>query len=123
MLGALEPTDPSHRLRLGRQPDPGAPLDADRLQTVEAAQLDHGGFQRPYITDDVNRLGQVQDRVDGQLARPVPGGLAAAVHVDDRNVPGIDDVAVGPLPRVGASADRVDRLVLHEQQRAGPTAR
>jgi len=104
---------------IGRQPDPGAPLDTDRLQSVEVAQVNDGGLQGPYVADDVNGLGQAQDRVHGQLSGPVPGGLAATVHVDHRYVTGLDDVGAGPLPGVGPPADGVDRFVLHEQKGRG----
>jgi hypothetical protein len=45
----------------------------------------------------------------------VPGDLATAVGVDDR------DVRRWPLVGLGAAAGGVDRRVFEEEQRVGPT--
>ena len=73
-------------LAVGRALDPGAaaPRHPDRGHPEIGAGPDHGLFQRPHVGDHVDRLAELDDRVAGQLPGPVPGDLAAAVHVDDR---------------------------------------
>ena len=73
------------------------------------ADLDQHALHPADVGDHVDRVGQPQDRVADELARAVPGDLAAAVDVDDR---GAVDRA---LPRLGALAGGVDRRVLEQQ--------
>ena len=68
----------------GRHPHSGAAVDAAYLQTHVGAHLDQRFLDAPNVIDHIERLGQPDDRVADQLARPVPGDLAAAVGVDDR---------------------------------------
>ena len=68
------------------------------------------------VTDDVDRLRQHDDRIAGELARAVPGDLAAAVDVDDRR-------AVGrALPDLGTPTRGVDGVVLEQQHGVGDLA-
>ena len=68
------------------------------------------------VRDDVDRVGQRDDRVADQLAGAVPGDLPAAVDVDHRGA--VDR----PLVRLGALAGGVDRRVLQQQQGVRPLA-
>ena len=100
-------------LAVGRARDPGpaAARHPDRGHPEIGAGPDHGLFQRPYVGDHVDGLAELHDRVADQLAGPVPGDLAAAVHVDDRctGIPGRPVRGGRPLAR------RVHRLVLEQQ--------
>ena len=86
--------------RVGRDAELGADVDEQLLQPA-------------HVRDDVDRLGQPHDRVADELARTVPGDLAAAVDVDDRRA------VPRPLVRLGALAGGVDGLVLEQQDGVG----
>ena len=99
--------------------DPGSPRDPGaaaarhphRRDTELGAGPDHGLFERPHVGDHVDRLAELDDRVGGQLPGPMPGDLAAAVHVDDRRawIPG------RPVGRGRPLACRVHGLMLEQQ--------
>ena len=103
--------------RVAEHPDPAAALDPAGLQAELGGRADQRLLQAAYMRDDVHRARQLQDRVADQLARAVPGDLAAAVHVDDRGAVQ-RALAVG-----GAPARRVDRRVLQEQAGVGDLVR
>ena len=63
------------------------------------------------VVDDLDVVGQRDDRVADQLAGAVEGDLAAAVDVDDRGATGVER----PLVRLGALAAGEDRRVLEQQ--------
>jgi hypothetical protein len=101
---------------VGPHPHTAAALDPPGRQAEAGADLDERVLEAADVRDDVHRVGQRDDRVADQLARPVPGDLAAAVHVDDRRS------VEGPLVRLGALARRVDGWVLQQQHRVGAGA-
>ncbi len=78
-------------------------------QAQLGAHVDEQPLERADVGDDVDGVGQPDQRVAGDLPRAVPGDLAAAVDVDDRGA------VLRALPRVGALAGRVDRRVLEQQ--------
>ncbi len=84
-------------------------------QAQLGADVDEQLLGAPHVRDHVDRVGQQHDRVADELPRPVPGDLAAAVHVDDRRA------VERALPRLGALARGVDARVLQQQHgvRAG----
>ena len=72
-------------------------------------------FKRPHVGHHVDRITQLDDRVAGQLPRPMPGDLAAAVHVNDRRARVAERSVRGGRPL----ARRVHGLVLKEQAAVG----
>ena len=82
-----------------------------------AADLDQRLLEPSDVADDVERLGQLDDRVADELAGTVPGDLAAAVDVDDRGA--VDR----PLEVERALAGGVDRRVLEQQHGVGRLVR
>ena len=85
------------------------------VATPKSAQTrDQRLLEAADVVDDVDVLGQPDDRVADELAGAVERDLAAAVDVDDRRA-AVD----GPLPRLGALAGGVDRRVLEQQHRVG----
>ena len=97
---------------------PERPSTRIALQPELGADPDHRLLERPHVGDHVHRLAQLDDRVGGELPGPVPGDLAAPVHVDDRG-PRVADGPVGhrrPLPR------RIDGHMLKEQAAVGDLA-
>ena len=103
-------------LRAGR-PSPAGTQTPERPSTrptcrpTSVQTLISDFLDAPNVIDHVERLGQPDDRVADELARPVPGDLAAAVGVDDRSVVG------RPLVGGGAPSRGVDRRVFEQQQR------
>ena len=82
--------------RRTRDPGAAAARHPHRRDTELGAGPDHGLFERSHVGDHVHRLAELEDRVAGQLPRPVPGDLAAAIHVNDRR-PGIPEQASRPF--------------------------
>ena len=80
------------------------------------AHVDQHLLDPAHVGDHVDRVGQPHDRVADQLARAVPGDLAAAVDVDHRRA------VERPVRRLGALAGRVDARVLQQQHRVGRRA-
>src|SRR5690606_40179831 len=68
---------------VGVQPHPGLAVDPPPGQAVLGDGADHRLLQHPDVGDDVDRVGQFDHGVAGELPRPVPGDLAPAVDVDD----------------------------------------
>ena len=98
-------------------PDAGASLDATAVDAELGEHVDEDALEPAHVADDVDRLGEAQDRIPDELAGAVPGDLAAAVDVDDGG-------AVGrPLVGVGALAGGVDGGVLQEEDGVGAFAR
>ena len=64
------------------QPHAAAALDLLGRDAEVGADVDEHAFQAAHVGDDVDRVGQPDDRVADELARSVPGDLAAAVDVD-----------------------------------------
>ena len=54
-----------------------------------AADADQGLLEAAYVVDDLDVVGQRDDRVADQLAGTVEGDLAAAVDVDHRSAAGV----------------------------------
>ncbi len=100
------------------QPDSAAALDQAGLEAEVCAHPDQRGFDQAHVRDDVDGLGQRDDRVPGQLAGAVPGDLAAAVHVDHRRA----GIAEGTVERVRAAPRGVDGPVLQQQAGIGNVA-
>ncbi len=98
---------------IGRHPRAAPALDPSCDDAEFGADLDEHALQPPHVGDDVDRIGQPHDRVADELARPVPGDLAAAVDVDHRRA------VEWALPRLGALARGVDRRVLEQQRGVG----
>ena len=69
------------RRRCGRRP--GRPSTPSSAQTSMSSALEPAD-----VGDHVDRVGQPHDRIADELARAVPGDLAAAVDVDDRGAVG-----------------------------------
>src|SRR4051794_4533164 len=109
-----EPADRRTRLdRVAQHPYATAALDPAGLQAELRARADQGLFQAPYVRHHVHRTRELLDRVAHQLARTVPGDLAAAVHVDDGGA------VEGALAVRGAPARRIHRGVFEQQDRVG----
>ena len=89
-------------------PDAAAALDPG-VVTPSSAQTAISASSRRRTWRRRRPVRQLQDRVADQLARAVPGDLAAAVDVDDRGA------VERPLVGLGALARGVDRRVLEQQ--------
>ena len=89
----------SGRVRVGREPDPGPAADPPGGQPELGAERDQRLLDPAYVVDDADRLGQPDDRVADELARAVPGDLAAAVDLDHRGAVGRAFVRFGALAR------------------------
>ena len=96
--------------RVGGQPDAGAPGHAAGGEAELGERVDQRLLQAADVVDDPERLGQPDQRVADELARAVPGDLAAAVDVDDGGA------VEGTFVRLGALARGVDGRVLEQQQ-------
>ena len=70
------------------------------MHAEAVAHLDQALLDAPHVVDDVDRVGQLDDRVADELAGAVPGDLAAAVDVDDGGA------VERTLVRLGALAER-----------------
>ena len=71
----------------GRRRRTQTPLRPSTRAVVDAevgAHADQRLLEPAHVGDDVDGVGQPHDRVADELARAVPGDLAAAVDVDDR---------------------------------------
>ena len=99
-------------------PGTATAVDAARLHAEVTADTDHGFLKALHVGNDVDGLGQRDDRIADQLAGPVPGNVAAAVDINDRRAR-IGDRAV---KRGGALARRVHRVVLEQQARVRDVA-
>ena len=89
-------------LRSGRRArrQPARPRSArgpGRCEPERGTGRDHRLLEPADVVDDADRLGQPDDRVADQLARAVPGDLAAAVDVDDGRAVQRALVRLGPL--------------------------
>ena len=94
---------------LAQHPHAGASLDLGGFDAEVAAGSDQHLHEAPDVPDDIAGFGQLDDGIAHELARTVPGDLAAAVDVDDRCA--VDR----PLEVECAFARGVDRRVLEEQ--------
>src|SRR5665647_1314935 len=94
---------------IGQDPYSAAPLDAPGGDPEVRTDLDHHVFEAAHMGDDVNRGGEPDDGIAHQLARTVPGDLAAPVDVDDRGA------VEGALMRFGSLARGVDGGVIEQQ--------
>ncbi len=100
-----------------RTPDARPALHPAGLDAELGADPDHDLFEPPQVRHHVHRARQLLDRVAHELPGPVPGDLAAAVHVDHgRAVEGSFAVRRSP-------ARRVDRRVLQSRQVSGTSSR
>src|SRR5215813_7154982 len=99
------------RAAVSGDPYTAAPVDPGGDHARVRAAPDQRFLQGPHVGDHVQRFGQRHDRVPDELPRPVPGDLAAPVHVDHRD-PGIGQRAV---QRLGSPARRVHSLVFQQQ--------
>src|SRR5699024_5947752 len=96
--------------RPGRQPHPRAPLDTTAPDADPLADLDERLLEAADVVDHIDGVGQADNRITDELARPVTGDLAAAVDV-------ADGCAVrGLLLRAGPPACRVDGRVFEQQE-------
>ena len=102
------------------EPDAGQPVDPRALELERGQRPDQRLLQVAAVLPHVAAVAvEVEDRVADELARPVEGGLAAAV--------GLDDLDLGALGHVqllvaGAAAERDHRRVLEEDHRVGDRA-
>ena len=97
-------------------PDAGAALDPLARHAELGEHVDEHALESAHVADHVDRFGEPEDRVADELARPVPGDLAAAVDIDDGG-------AVGrPFVGLGAFAGGVHRRVLEEDDGIGRPA-
>ena len=74
-----------------------------------ANRLDGGFLQAADIVDDVDRLCQLDNGVDDQLALAVPGDAPAAVHGDN------GQAVIGHILWLGALAGGIDIGVLNHE--------
>src|SRR4029077_607165 len=88
-------------------PHAAASVDAVAGDAERCAYADEGVFEPADVGHDVDRVGELRDRVAGELARPVPGDPAAAVDVEHLGNAGAGHRA---LPRLRPLARGVDRL-------------
>ena len=79
------------------------------------ARPDERFLERAHVGHHVKRLAELDDRVAGQLPGPVPGDLAAAVHVDHRGA----RVAERPVRCGCPLAGRIHGLVFEQQAAVG----
>ena len=98
------------------QPHAAASLDALPRDPELGEHLDEHALEPAHVGDDVDGVGEPDDRIADQLPGTVPGDLAAAIHVDDGRAVG------GPLVRFGALARRVHGRVLQEEDGIGRPA-
>ena len=94
-----------------RSQTPLRPGHAGGRDTEVAAHADQRLLDAAYVVDDLDVVGQRDDRVADELAGAVEGDLAAAVDVDDVGAARVER----SLVRVGALAGGEDRRVLEEQ--------
>ena len=66
---------------VGGEPDTAAALDPAGRQSEVRTDADQGLFESAHVVDDVHMAGELGDRVADELARAVPGDLAAAVDL------------------------------------------
>ena len=85
---------------VGAQPDAAAAGDPRGGDAEVGADRDQRLLDPADVVDDLDVVGERDDRVADQLAGAVEGDLAAAVDVDDRRAAGVER----PLVRVGALA-------------------
>ena len=104
---------------VGAEPDAAAAGDAGGGDAEVGAHRDQRLLDPADVVDDLDVVGQPDDRVADQLAGPVEGDLAAAIDVDDGCAARIGR----PLVGVGALAGGEDRRVLEQQHGAGTIAR
>ncbi len=101
---------------VGGDPGAAAALDPGGDDAELGAHVDQHALHAAHVGDDVDGIGQPHDRVADELSRPVPGDLAAAVDIDDRDAVG------GPFPGLGALARGVDGRVFEQQHGVGRAA-
>jgi hypothetical protein len=102
---------------VSRDPDTGPPVDPAARYAEFMEDIDEQRLEAAHVAHDVDRLGQPQDRVADQLARPVPGDLATPVDVDHGRSVG------GSLRRIRSTPRGEDRLVLEQDEGLGGVAR
>ena len=79
------------------QPHAAAAGDAGGGDAEVGADRDQRLLDAAYVVDDLDVVGQPNDRVADQLAGAVEGDLAAAVDVDDRRAAGVQRPLVGSV--------------------------
>ena len=92
----------------GRAHRGGSAVDAAPLDAEDRTHRDQCFLEESHVPDDVDRLGQFDDRVPDELTGTVPGDLSAAVHIDDRR--SVD----GTIAGFGSSPRGVDGRVLEQ---------
>lgn len=97
---------------IGSNPDTTSPFDATGIDAEFLAHGDQQGLEASNERNDIQRLGQANNRIAHQLAGAMPGDLAAAVHVDHLGIAGDRP---GTLMGFGASTSGVHRRMLQEQ--------
>ena len=102
------------RRRISFQPDAGAPGHPAGAEPEIGEGADHRLLEAADIVHDADRLGQPDDGIADQLARAVPGDLAAAIDFDHRGA--VDR----PVTRLGPLAGRVDAGVLQHEHGVRP---
>ena len=86
------------------------------VESQVGAHRDECLLDPAYVPDDVDGLGELDDRVSDKLAGTVPGDLSAPVDVDHGGAVG------GTVAVLGAPARGVDRGVFEQQQGVGSGA-
>ena len=106
--------------RRPRQPDAGEPVDPLAREAERRDRADERFLEVAHVLLHVAPVPlEVEDRVADELARPVEGGLAAAVRLDDLDVGVVRDME---LAVVGAAPERDDGRVLETADRVSGIA-
>ena len=100
-------------LRLAGYPYPAASLDPGGGDPGVRAGPHQRFLDGPHVGDHVDWLAEPDDRVPDELAGPMPGDLAAPVHLHHRR-PGVTQ---RPVERAGPLPGREYRLVLQQEAR------
>jgi hypothetical protein len=105
--------DRAQLARRALEPDAGEPLDARGLEVEGADCPDDRLLEVADVALHVAAVAvEIEDRVADELARPVVGGLPAAVGLDHLHLGSGGDVQLGAL--VGAPPERDHRRVLEQ---------
>ena len=103
------------RRRVAQDPRAAAAFHPRGGHPEFGARPDERFFERAHVGHHIERLTELDDRVAGQLPGPVPGDLAATVHIDHRGA----RVAERPVRCGCPLAGRVNGFVLEQQAAVG----
>ena len=114
-------SDANGRDFFGANPDTGESLPAAALHSKLSARKNDDLLQKAHIAMKVpSATFKIEDGIGDELTGAVPGGLSAAIDLENRMRQSLRAAEAG---LIAGSANRINRLVLEKQKLFAPGAR